>query len=61
MLEYNEAVLKATKCGRLSNFKFGCCVVQEGSKVNIVSKVLVKAKPKLVVMSKIKSVSQLKM
>ena len=61
MLDYNEAILKSTKCGRMSKFKFGCRVGQEGSKVNIVSKVLIKVKLKLVVMLKIKGVSQPKL
>ena len=41
--------------------KFGCRVGQDGSKINIVAKVLIKVKLKLVVMSKIKGVAQPKM
>ena len=51
-------MLKTVKVRRL---KFGCRIGQDGSKVNIVSKVLIKAKLNLVVMSKIKGVSHPKM
>ena len=47
-------MLKTVKVRRL---KFGCRIGQDRSKVHIVSKVPVKVKLKLVVMSKIKGVS----
>ena len=42
-------------------WKFGCQLGQDGLKANIVSKVLIEVKLKLVVMSKKKGVSQPKM
>ena len=51
-------MLKIVKFRRL---KFGFHLGQDGSKANIVSKVLIEVKLKLVVMSKNKGVSQPKM
>ena len=51
-------MLKTVKVQRL---KFGCRLGQDGSKANIVSKVLIEEKLKLVVMSKKKGVSRPKM
>ena len=49
------------KTVKIRRLKFGFRVGQDGSKVNIVVKVLIKVKLKLVVMSKIKGVLQPKM
>ena len=51
-------MLKTVKVRRL---KFGFCLGQEGLKANIVSKVLIEVKLKLVVMSKDLSMAQLKL
>ena len=51
-------MLKAIRVRRL---KFGCCLGQDVSKVNIMSKVLIVAKLNLGVMSKKKGVLQPKM
>ena len=51
-------MLKTVKVRRL---KFACRLGQDGLKANIVSKVLIEVKLKLVVMSKEKGVSQPKM
>ena len=46
------------KAVKVRRWKFGCHLGQDGSKANIVSKVLIEAELKLVVMSKKKGVSQ---